>query len=115
MEGENERKAVGEAMSDQVDPQAGDTAETAQARKDFVEDVLQGIILPVCPHCGDDPFQPAEVPIDFGGGFKGRVFFCGNKACRKTINVQILTGKASKPTEPDAPPGRTKGGLILPA
>lgn len=47
-------------------------------------------ILPVCPHCGDDPCKLSTMSQLFPGGAIGSICFCGNPVCRKIITVQIV-------------------------
>lgn len=58
-------------------------------------------LLPVCPHCADDPARLSIMPQQFPGGMIGSIFFCGNPDCRKVISVQIL-GMA-QPQQPTGP------------
>ncbi len=46
-------------------------------------------LYPACPHCGQDPATLASLPIQMGV-LQNIVIFCGNPACRKIINVQVM-------------------------
>lgn len=47
-------------------------------------------ILPVCPHCGDDPAKLSTMSQLFPGGAIASICFCGNPVCRKIIAVQLV-------------------------
>ncbi len=51
----------------------------------------QQAVLPVCPHCGQDPanFSTAIVKIN-GGQVTAAAVYCANAACRKLHSVQIM-------------------------
>ena len=54
---------------------------------------------PICPHCGEDPYNPAMIPLS-AGNIRLIVFFCAT--CRK------VTGQMLLPMERRiAPPGPT--------
>jgi len=48
------------------------------------------VILPACPHCGDDPAKLHLMTQRFPNGAIGTIFFCGNPPCRKIISVQLV-------------------------
>lgn len=52
------------------------------------------MILPRCPQCGADPllvqFRQFDMPQPDGSTHIFSVFFCGNRECRKTLNVQMV-------------------------
>ena len=55
-------------------------------------DVPSGAMLPVCPHCGEDPARIQQLGVTFpathpGAVTQGIVFFCGNSQCRKLLPV----------------------------
>lgn len=56
------------------------------------------IMLPVCPHCGDDPLRLTMMPQQFPKGQLGVVFFCGNPTCRKFLGAQLV-GMAAPPEQ----------------
>jgi hypothetical protein len=46
-------------------------------------------ILPTCPYCGADPFEPAGQPYNPEmSRVRLLIHFC--KACRKVINVEVI-------------------------
>lgn len=48
------------------------------------------VMLPVCPHCSDDPAKLSLMSQQFPSGMIGSLIYCGNPACRKIISVQIV-------------------------
>ncbi len=58
-------------------------------------------ILPVCPHCGDDPMKLSTLPQPFPGNMVGAIFYCGNPACRKFFNAQIFGAMPTPTKDPE--------------
>lgn len=54
------------------------------------EEISSKVILPACPHCGDDPAKLHLMTQRFPNGAIGTIFFCGNPPCRKIISVQLV-------------------------
>jgi hypothetical protein len=46
------------------------------------------VLVPACPHCGEDPLKLALMTQVFPGGAIGSIMFCAT--CRKTISVQLV-------------------------
>jgi hypothetical protein len=46
------------------------------------------MLVPACPHCGEDPLKLALMTQVFPGGAIGSIMFCAT--CRKTISVQLV-------------------------
>jgi hypothetical protein len=57
--------------------------------------------LPICPHCGHDPFNLMEVPLNNESGVTLITFSCAD--CRKLINVVILKLPPQRPPMVDVP------------
>lgn len=48
------------------------------------------VMLPVCPHCSEDPAKLSLMSQQFPSGMIGTIIFCGNPNCRKIISTQIV-------------------------